>query len=310
MDLGLFRGRAVIFLLLLSAGLLGALKARCSKRRDLRADDGSEFMAEPEQAGLTTLTVELLSAFVSNNTIESDDLAGLIQTTHAALAGIDAPLPPEPAAPEYQPAVTIRKSLGSRDHILSLIDGKPYKTLKRHLSGHGLTPSEYRERYKLPADYPMVAPSYSDQRRDVAQRLGLGRKSKVNETEAVTETKPAASAVEAPPSVTTPAETPDGSAPESKAAKAPTSKSSAKPAPKRVAKTAAAAPAALADGAATADPAEPVVSPGVAKKKPAPAKSGSAKPKAVARTSSKTVPKPTSAKRGRSKADVSSAPTE
>src|ERR1700712_3544624 len=144
-------------------------------------------MAESDQADLTTLTVELLSAFVSNNTIESSDLAGLIQSTHTALAGINAPTPVEPPAPEYEPAVTVRKSLGSRDHILSLIDGKPYKTLKRHLSGNGLTPAEYRERYKLPADYPMVAPTYSEHRREVAQRLGLGRKStKVAESPAET----------------------------------------------------------------------------------------------------------------------------
>jgi predicted transcriptional regulator len=72
--------------------------------------------------------------------------------------------------------VTVRKSLASKDHILSLIDGKPYKTLRRHLSGHGLTPEQYRERYKLKADYPMVAPSYSEKRREVAHRLGLGSK--------------------------------------------------------------------------------------------------------------------------------------
>jgi len=94
-------------------------------------------MAEPEQVNLTTLTVELLSAFVSNNTIDSAELASLIQNTHSALAGINAPPPVEPPAPEFEPAISIRKSLGSRDHILSLIDGKPYKTLKRHLSGHG-----------------------------------------------------------------------------------------------------------------------------------------------------------------------------
>lgn len=75
-------------------------------------------MPETEQADLTTLTVELLSAFVSNNTIESSDLAGLIQSTHTALVAINAPSPVEPPAPEFEPAVTVRKSLGSRDHIL------------------------------------------------------------------------------------------------------------------------------------------------------------------------------------------------
>jgi predicted transcriptional regulator len=72
--------------------------------------------------------------------------------------------------------VSVRKSLGSKDHILSMIDGKPYKSLKRHLSRHGLTPDDYRSRYNLPSSYPMVAPAYSEQRREVAKRLGLGRK--------------------------------------------------------------------------------------------------------------------------------------
>jgi predicted transcriptional regulator len=131
-------------------------------------------MAETETPDLTTLTVQLLSAYVSNNQVPSAELAGLIQTTRTALSGDVAAV--EPAAPEFAPATTARKSLASRDHIVSMIDGKPYKTLKRHLSTNGLTPAEYRERYKLPKDYPMVAPGYSEQRREVAKRLGLGRK--------------------------------------------------------------------------------------------------------------------------------------
>ena len=77
-------------------------------------------------------------------------------------------------APEYTPAVTVRKSLASKDHIISMIDGKPYKTLRRHLSRHGLTPEEYRQRYNLKADYPMVSESYSQTRRDMAKKIGLG----------------------------------------------------------------------------------------------------------------------------------------
>lgn len=76
----------------------------------------------------------------------------------------------------YEPAVTVRKSLGSREKIISLIDGKPYSTLKRHLKGHGLTPAQYRERYGLKADYPMVAPAYAERRRELAKKIGLGRK--------------------------------------------------------------------------------------------------------------------------------------
>lgn len=129
---------------------------------------------------LTTLTVELLSSYVAHNTVRHEDLAGLISTTHAALAHLATPGPSEAemqrTAETHEPAVTARKSLASPDHILSMIDGKPYKSLKRHLSSRGLTPEQYRERYKLPTSYPMVAPAYSEQRRAVAKRLGLGRK--------------------------------------------------------------------------------------------------------------------------------------
>src|SRR6185369_9006468 len=80
-----------------------------------------------------------------------------------------------PAKQSHEPAVTVRKSLASREHILSLIDGKPYLTLKRHLGGHGLTPAQYRERYNLKPDYPMVAPAYAEKRRAIAKTIGLGR---------------------------------------------------------------------------------------------------------------------------------------
>lgn len=136
-------------------------------------------LADETTSDLTGLTVDLLSAFVANNNVRVEDLPALIGSTHAALAGLT-PKPEAaelaPQAPEFTQAVTARKSLASRDHILSMIDGKPYKTLKRHLSGHGLTPDQYRERYNLPASYPMVAPAYSEARRDTAKRLGLGRK--------------------------------------------------------------------------------------------------------------------------------------
>lgn len=86
----------------------------------------------------------------------------------------------EPAV--YTPAVTARKSLANPDVIISMIDGKPYKTLRRHLATHGMTPHQYRERYGLKADYPMVAPTYSDTRRAMAKKIGLGRKPGALET--------------------------------------------------------------------------------------------------------------------------------
>ncbi|QGP81176.1 MucR family transcriptional regulator [Sphingobium sp. CAP-1] len=133
-------------------------------------------MAENNQTDITALTVQLLSAYVSRNEVPIENFADLIKTTRAALVESPAPATEEPAAPTFTPAVSVRKSLSSPEHILSLIDGKPYKTLKRHLASHGLTPEQYRERYKLPKDYPLVAASYSEARRAVAEKLGLGKK--------------------------------------------------------------------------------------------------------------------------------------
>lgn len=128
----------------------------------------------PVVADVAALTVQLLSAYLSNNTVASKDLAGLTRSTREALTiedgGDTLGAEPEP----FTPAVSVRKSLASPDYIISMIDGKPYKTLKRHLSSNGLTPDEYRSRYNLPASYPMVAPAYSAHRRDVAQNIGLG----------------------------------------------------------------------------------------------------------------------------------------
>lgn len=147
-------------------------------------------MAETE-AGVMSLTVTLLSAYFANNTVPSSELPALVEGTRRALlgGGSVATAAPQAEAEEsaaeaptlaaqFKPAVTIEESLASPDHILSLIDGKPYKALKRHLSAHGLTIADYRARYDLPASYPMVAPGYSASRREVAIRLGLGGKRK------------------------------------------------------------------------------------------------------------------------------------
>ncbi len=131
-------------------------------------------MSEAIEPDFTAMTVQLLSAYFANNQVPASDIPGIIKTTRTALEGKTAT--EIPAEPEHVPAVSVRKSLASRDQIISLIDGKPYKSLKRHIGRHGLTPAEYRERYSLAKDYPMVAPGYSEQRREVAQRLGLGRK--------------------------------------------------------------------------------------------------------------------------------------
>lgn len=127
---------------------------------------------------IAALTVQLLSAYLSNNTVAAEDLAGLIRSTRMALIEDTAPTTVEPEASTFTPAVSARKSLSSPDHILSLIDGKPYKTLKRHLASNGLTPEQYRERYNLPASYPMVAPTFAARRREIAEQIGLGNSRK------------------------------------------------------------------------------------------------------------------------------------
>ncbi|MGJ3627605.1 MucR family transcriptional regulator [Sphingomonas sp. MMS24-JH45] len=98
--------------------------------------------------------------------------------------------PAEEAQSDYSPAVSVRKSLASKDDPISLIDGKPYKTL-RCLAGHGLTPDDYRQRYGLKSDYPMVAESYSQARRDMAKKIGLGRKPGGRSAEAAAPSEPA-----------------------------------------------------------------------------------------------------------------------
>ncbi len=128
------------------------------------------------------LATELTIAWLGNpNTRTSADevpafLGKMHETVSALLgAGAQAATTDAPAS-DYTPAVSARKSLASKDHIISMIDGKPYKTLRRHLATNGLTPAEYRERYGLKADYPMVAENYSESRRAMAKKIGLGRK--------------------------------------------------------------------------------------------------------------------------------------
>ena len=138
---------------------------------------------ETQQTDAVELATELTIAWLSNpNTRASaGEVPDFLRTMHEAVAGLsNSGQGGEQAQAEEQhvPAVTVRKSLASKDHIISLIDGKPYKTLRRHLAGHGLTPDDYRTRFGLKADYPMVAPAYAEARRDMAKKIGLGRKRK------------------------------------------------------------------------------------------------------------------------------------
>lgn len=130
-----------------------------------------------DNTNLLELTAELVVAWLSNpkNNLAADELPRVIESIYGALASTSAPASEEKAE-QHLPAVTVRRSLASREHIVSLIDGKPYKTLKRHLANHGLTPDEYRVRYGLKPDYPMVAPAYAERRSALAKNAGLGRK--------------------------------------------------------------------------------------------------------------------------------------
>ena len=133
------------------------------------------------------LATELTIAWLSNpNTRTSiEEVPAFLQRMHEAVNGLSqtaaTPATEAEAAPEHTPAVSARKSLASKDHIISMIDGKPYKTLRRHLARHGLTPDQYRERFGLKPDYPMVSESYSAVRRDMAKKIGLGRKPRTDE---------------------------------------------------------------------------------------------------------------------------------
>ncbi|MDP3676491.1 MAG: MucR family transcriptional regulator [Novosphingobium sp.] len=124
------------------------------------------------------LATELTIAWLANpNTNASaEDVPAFLQKMHQAVISLTTGPEQAAAKPEYTPAVTVRRSLSSKDHIISLIDGKPYKSLRRHLSRYGLSPEQYRERYGLKPDYPIVSESYSQVRRDMAMKIGLGRK--------------------------------------------------------------------------------------------------------------------------------------
>jgi predicted transcriptional regulator len=126
------------------------------------------------QETLVTLTADIVSAHVSNNSVAVSDLPLLIQNVHSALTGLGTAVV-EPEV-KQEPAVSIRSSV-KPDYIVCLEDGKKLKMLKRHLMTHyQMTPEQYRAKWNLPADYPMVAPNYAEQRRTLAKKIGLGTK--------------------------------------------------------------------------------------------------------------------------------------
>ncbi len=121
------------------------------------------------------LAAEMVAAFVSNNPLPKSELPALIHALHATMTRLagepkSAPAPVEPKAP----AVPIRRSI-TPEFLICLEDGKRFKSMRRHLAGLGLTPDQYRQKWNLPADYPMVAPNYAAQRSAMAKKIGLGR---------------------------------------------------------------------------------------------------------------------------------------
>ena len=134
---------------------------------DLNTSNSSSEMVE--------LTAEIVSAYVGNNNVQLADLPNVISSIHSALRNLGQPQ--EQPKEKLTPLMPIRKTI-TPDHLISLEDGKHYKSLKRHLSGKGLTPEQYREKWGLPRDYPMVAPNYAAQRSALAKAAGLGQQRK------------------------------------------------------------------------------------------------------------------------------------
>lgn len=125
---------------------------------------------------LIELTAEIVAAYVSNNSVAANDLPNVIAQVHSALGG--AAVPAEEVVEKPKPAVPVRRSI-QEDYLICLEDGQKFKSLKRHLMTHyGLTPEQYREKWDLPADYPMVAPAYAAARSRLAKEMGLGQKRK------------------------------------------------------------------------------------------------------------------------------------
>ena len=135
-----------------------------------------------ENNKIIELTTDIVSAYVSNNPLPVGDLPALIGSVHSSLTNIGNPQAVKPAEEKAAPAVPVKKSV-QPDYIICLEDGKKFKSLKRHLrTRYDMTPEQYRDKWNLPADYPMVAPNYAKARSDLAKNMGLGQSRKKAET--------------------------------------------------------------------------------------------------------------------------------
>lgn len=127
-----------------------------------------------DKTDLVEMTAEIVAAYVSANQVTPQDLPGLIRTVHSALGGLNLAAPSGGDAAQ-EPAIAVKKSV-TPDYIICLEDGKKFKSLKRHLrTRYNMSPEEYRAKWSLPHDYPMVAPNYAKERSNLAKRMGLGQ---------------------------------------------------------------------------------------------------------------------------------------
>ena len=127
-----------------------------------------------EKSELIEMTADIVSAYVGNNSVAVADLPALIQSIFRALTNVSGSAEPEPAAPK-EPAVPVRRSI-TPDYLICLEDGRKFKSLKRHLrTKYNMSPEEYRAKWGLPKDYPMVAPNYAKARSELAKQMGLGQ---------------------------------------------------------------------------------------------------------------------------------------
>lgn len=133
----------------------------------------SLFLGDPERP--VELAVELVTAYVTHNDVPTNEIPSLLRQTHAGIMALGTPGAIAPG--HHAPAVRPERSVFP-DRLISLIDGRPYKGLRRHIAVHGYSPATYREAFGLPADYPMVCSDYSAQRADVAKRSGFGKRAK------------------------------------------------------------------------------------------------------------------------------------
>jgi predicted transcriptional regulator len=132
-------------------------------------------MADNEGSDYIELTAVIVSAYVSNNSVPASDLPALINDVHAALSRVVSGVAPVVPAEAPRPAIPVKKSI-TADYLICLEDGKKFKSLKRHLrTQYNMSPEQYREKWGLPPDYPMVAPNYAEARSQLAKKMGLGQ---------------------------------------------------------------------------------------------------------------------------------------